>query len=213
MKSASSLLIAIDPGSNKLGVAIFEDNILLNAITFKAKAGESLARFEDLTGQFCEWMDHSPYVSRNKSAILEDPLLQGKANNVMQRFIGFLLYDLLYYCELQIPRDKIYFVHPSTVKSRFGSIDKDKLAVAAYQELNEAEQLIINPLIDSKDFDATDAIAIGLTHLRRTPHDRNNGSDEPSQNGKRTKKSKRQVKTAKKKATKRSGKAPRKRKV
>lgn len=173
------ILLSVDPGSNACGFAIFEDGKLLAAKTMLAtKNGSSLKRFEEISGEFLDWFDGLPVprVYENpRTVVLEDPLLRGKSNNVMQRFIGFLVNDLIRYADLSIPTSSVHFVHPSTVKSRFGSIEKEAVAVGAYHELDVAEKLIIDPLIDAKDFDATDAIAIGLTYLRRTPHDRNNG--------------------------------------
>ncbi len=88
--------------------------------------------------------------------------MQGKANISMQRVLGGLEF---------IMTPMMSYIHPMTLKSQLGSGSLDKLEVAlAAGELlkTDKEKDILADLIAKEEFDATDAIAIGVNHLRRT---------------------------------------------
>jgi Holliday junction resolvasome RuvABC endonuclease subunit len=149
-------LLAIDPSTNKVGLAFFEFGKLCAAFTLTATATERRFRQQELIGMITEILDENPvdHVS------CEDPFLQGAGNKGMQRFIGAL--------ETSIDAPFTYYA-PTSVKKAMGSgkLSKLEMALAAGEMLaTNAEQELLAELINKEDFDATDAVAIGLAFLR-----------------------------------------------
>lgn len=165
-----SNLIAIDPGSNKSGVAIFKDGALVHATTINAKQSLSLQLkrvmlaadvFFHIDSLF-DTFKIDPNQFDTYQVVSEEPFLQGKSNTSMQRYLGNLE-------EMFVGR--INYIHPMTIKKFMGSGDSDKLsmALAAGEMLKtEAEQEVLAKAINEEAYDATDAVCVGLCYLGRT---------------------------------------------
>lgn len=154
---SSEHLLAIDPGSNKTGVALFRDGVLVATGTFTGN-GERAERTFEIVESLLN------YIPSNVSyVVMEDPLLKGKSNNSMQRFIGALELALLREYRLK----QVSYIHPQTVKKMMGAgQDKKDMAWAAFKMLeSDAEKDILTAAIEREAFDETDAVAIGLTYL------------------------------------------------
>lgn len=147
-------LLAIDPATNKTGLAIFEDGKLIKTLTVESLAKTPLERRLDMIWQIV------PAISNADVIVSEEPFLQGKANTGMQRMLGMIE---------KLTSGKVNFIHPMTLKKRLGTGNLDKVGVAfAAVELlkTEEEQEILAHALSREAFDETDAIAIGLSHLK-----------------------------------------------
>lgn len=147
-------LLAIDPGSNKLGLAIFVNGVLAETKTLVTREIDPLKRRLDMAVQLSEYVDKA-----NKIAS-EEPLLLGRNNNGMQRLLGILEF---------VTAGDIQFVHPMTLKAFTGSGSNDKLdmALAVGERLSTFEQEILAEAITNEAWDETDAIAVGLWAINR----------------------------------------------
>lgn len=155
-------IIAIDPSTKAVGYAIFYDNVLVAAGSCTSVRKERLARTVEIALKFQGVLDqYTP-----DCAAFEDPLLKGRANNAIQRIIGALELSLFNY---GIKFDKVNYYNPGTVKKAVtgdGRADKFEVAISAGEKFETAkEQEILAKMIDEEDFDACDAVAVGLTHL------------------------------------------------
>lgn len=150
-------LLAIDPGSNRCGLAWFEDGQLIKTITVTTEATSPLLRRLDISTKL-----KLVIFSDNPDKITsEEPLLLGPNNNGMQRLLGMIE---------QTTAGLVNFIHPMTVKKFMGHGGKDKLEVAlAAGRLvkTDREQDIIADAIHREAWDETDAAAIGLTYLMK----------------------------------------------
>jgi Holliday junction resolvasome RuvABC endonuclease subunit len=150
-------LLAIDPASNKCGIALFEDGKLIRTETLISKEPTPIERRLDIARLVENTIKHyGPSVS-----VSEEPLILGRNNNNMQRLLGYLE---------MITRGTVHFIHPMTIKKHMGHGSKDKLevALAAGEKLQtEFEKEILAQVIDREAWDESDAIAIGLTHMER----------------------------------------------
>lgn len=155
-------LLAIDPGTNKLGLAVFHDEKLIATKTIKTKEVERYKRTQDIFTNLIVYlnMHYSELrIDNNRTDytfVCEEPAMQGKANTVMQRLLGGL--------EAMIAAQPNY-IHPMTLKSRLGSgkLEKIEVAKAALKLLKTTEEkLKVKQLINEERFDETDAVALGL---------------------------------------------------
>jgi len=162
-----SSLLAIDPGSNKLGLAWFSSGVLIAAKTLVTSKTSPLERRLDMANKIAEFVDLVDDVAS------EEPLLLGRNNNFMQRLLGYI--ELL-------TNGKVWMIHPMTLKKFMNSGTSDKLdmALAAGKMLqSEDEKEILAKLIteelekpdDEQSFDATDAVCVGLAYLKRGEND------------------------------------------
>ncbi len=157
-------LLAIDPGSHKIGVALFEDNKLIWAKTVATGLKDRYQRTRDILTKLMTTLETAdPFVDVNRDnydIVCEEPTMQGKANISMQRVLGGLEF-------LMTPT--MSYIHPMTLKANLGSgtLDKLEIALAAGELLTtDREKDILAELIAKEEFDATDAVAIGVNHLR-----------------------------------------------
>lgn len=150
-----SKILAIDPGSNKCGLAHFENDLLITTETIESKEDTPLHRRLDIAWKIEEAIKTADIV------ICEEPFLQGRNNNGMQRLLGYI--EFLAY-ENQIA---VHFIHPMSVKKAMGTgkLDKEEVKHAIVKFLNDTECLINGEVLLSNRYDETDAIAIGLTYL------------------------------------------------
>jgi Holliday junction resolvasome RuvABC endonuclease subunit len=145
-------LTAIDPGSNKCGLAFFKDGKLVSTKTLETKAKTPIARRLEVAAKL-QYEDLS-------SAVSEEPLLMGRNNNYMQRLLGMI--ELLTLGEVK-------WVHPMSVKSFCGSGKSDKLdvALAAGEMLeSEEEKEKLAQIIEREAWDESDAVAVGLYFIK-----------------------------------------------
>ena len=149
-----SNLVAIDPGSNKLGLAFFINGLLVATKTLLTDKQTPLERRLDITDKLSVFIDAGCAVAS------EEPLLLGRNNNGMQRLLG---------CIELVTKGLVKFVHPMTLKAFTGSGSNDKLdmALAIGERLSEQEQEILADAINREAFDETDAIVVGLFALNR----------------------------------------------
>jgi Holliday junction resolvasome RuvABC endonuclease subunit len=148
-------ILAIDPASNKTGIAIFSDGELQFTSTFVATADTPLKRRIQTAVYLNQLFDQYGLT------VCEEPLLLGRNNNGMQRLLGMI--------ELGDPN--VVFIHPMTIKKAMGSgtLDKLSVAIAAGEKLQtEKEKEIIADAVNREAWDETDAVAIGLTYLCQT---------------------------------------------
>ena len=100
-------LIAIDPATYSCGWAHFLDGTLTGAGSFKSKDKCRIARTNVIMSQL--W---NIFVPANIThAAIEDPMLQGRNNQGMQRFIGAVEMELTRNFN-SIPPDYISHFHP-----------------------------------------------------------------------------------------------------
>ena len=164
-----SRLIAIDPSTKATGYAIYNNGCLMAAGSCTSEKKNRVARTLEITVKFEDiLMSYSP-----NSVAFEDPMLKGRANSAMQRIIGALELGVLN--NTHTPIDMFYYYNPGTVKKQVsgdGRADKFEVALSAGELLKtEAEKEILAKMMDLEDFDACDAIAVGLTHFKVTAKD------------------------------------------
>lgn len=155
-------LLAIDPGSNKCGLAIFEDGNLKETLTLTSNETTPLHRRLDMAWQLEECLKTVDIV------VSEEPLLLGRNNNGMQRLLGYI--EFLTY-ESQVI---LHFRHPMTIKKAMesGSSDKLDIALAAGRFVKtDKEQDLIADAISREAFDETDAVCVGLTYFKERQSD------------------------------------------
>lgn len=150
-----SNLVAIDPGSNKCGLAFFINGLLVATKTLLTDKKTPIERRLDIADKLSVFMETVDSVAS------EEPFLQGQNNNGMQRLLG---------CIELLTNGKVSMVHPMTLKKFTGSGSSDKLemALAVGEKFNtEAEQEILADAINREAWDETDAIAVGLWALNK----------------------------------------------
>lgn len=167
-------LLAIDPGSQLLGIALFEDGILTGASTLEITKGERLERVSCIIDKLAEVMN----FFKPDIVVVEDPFFRGRNQSLFERMKGSI--EATAAIILGWPTDRelkdiIIYISPTTVKKYMGSGSLGKLEVALgagdLVHTADEKELIAN-LIDREEFDATDAIAIGLTYyLKYKPED------------------------------------------
>lgn len=149
-----SNLLAIDPGSNKLGLAFFIESKLVATKTLTTDKVTPLERRLDIADKLAVFIETVHDVAS------EEPLLLGRNNNGMQRMLGYI--EIL-------TSGKVKLVHPMTLKAFTGSGSNDKLdmALAIGDKLSEPEQEILADAINREAWDETDSIAVGLWALSK----------------------------------------------
>lgn len=158
-------VLAIDPGSNTFGWAVYKNNELVDAGSYSTMKSNRFEKMFDMVSQIADLIFlHEPEV-----IVSEEPLLQGKSNTSMQRLLGWtecLAYHLNEYI--------IQYIAPMSVKAHFGSgrFEKNELAKAVQRQLNKSQ--IFDNLILSQNWDATDAVAVGLMYIQKENQNGNN---------------------------------------
>lgn len=152
-----SLILAIDPGSNKCGLAWFKDGLLVKTETRCTTSDTPLKRRLEIGSFLCDEIENADFI------ISEEPFLLGQNNNGMQRLLGYIE---------QITNGDVTFIHPMSVKKAMGrgSLDKEEVKTAVSKMLTDEDLKSFGignyeSLFLSKRYDETDAIAIGLTYL------------------------------------------------
>lgn len=165
-------LLAIDPGSNTLGWAVFVDGMLVNADSYSTMKSNRIEKMFDMVSRLAELIfDYDIDV-----IVSEEPLLQGRSNTSMQRLLGWtecMAYHLNGY--------EINYIAPMSVKAYFGSgkFEKPELAKAISRYLTYSK--IFDILIKNQKWDATDAVAIGLMFIKKEAENGNNVTGPASQ--------------------------------
>jgi Holliday junction resolvasome RuvABC endonuclease subunit len=148
-------MLAIDPASNKTGIAIFESGRLIHTSTLTTSAQVPIVKRLEIAMQLV------PLISSADVVVSEEPFLQGKANQGMQRLLGMIE---------KLSQGSVVFYHPMTVKAALGSgtLDKFEIALAAGDKLpTEAEKELIASAVTREAWDESDAVAIGLTYIQK----------------------------------------------
>lgn len=161
-------MLSLDPSTNCTGWAVFHNSNLVDAGSIKADSKQHrwarqamildkiVKLLEDRFQEFDIDVNSVGYTIAS-----EEPMVQGKNGLALHKFLGAL--EGLF----KVP---LNYIHPSTVKKLMGSGKLDKLEVAlsvgTYLESVREQDLLAN-LITKEDFDATDAIAIGLCYLMK----------------------------------------------
>lgn len=149
-----SSLLAIDPGSNKLGLAFFINNALVATKTLTTDKTTPIDRRLDIADKLAVFMDTVDKIAS------EEPFLQGQNNNGMQRLLG---------CIELLTNGKVKMVHPMTLKAFMasGSSDKLEMALAAGEKVStDAEKEVIADAIAREAWDETDAVCVGMWALK-----------------------------------------------
>lgn len=164
---AHAYLVAIDPGSNAMGVAVFGGGVLVDTFTIKAsaKVKDADERTWDMlrrVGMWRESLTNLPLsMMRESTLAYEDPVymtVQGQARPISQlyRFVGHL--D-------QWARDQGWKVYkypvPDIKHGIVGTVSASKVAVETVlrHELNLHDEV--------KTEHEWDAIAVGIYHLQK----------------------------------------------
>ncbi len=154
-------LVAIDPGSNKMGLAFFRDGILTSTATLETEEKEPAQRRYSILKKLELEIYGADLIAS------EAPVLMGANNNGMQRVLGVVEF---------LTQANAHFFHPMTVKAKIagtGKADKLELALAAGRHVQTAaEQEIIAEAISQEAWDETDAVAIGLCFLNKQKQER-----------------------------------------
>lgn len=158
--STCTFLVAIDPGLYSSGVAFFKDGALVEAytVTSNAKLKSKVDVRRNLTDSIRGMTSHHCAMW---PIALEEPFLRGMSNNSMQRTLGAI--------ENEFKGHAIHYIHPMRVKSliRAKTVSKKSVAKAAIKLLKTFdEQRMVRDLMKTQEWDATDAVAIGLVHLQ-----------------------------------------------
>ena len=158
-------LLAIDPGSNTLGWAVYIDGILVNTNAYSTMKSNRIEKMFDMVSRLSELI----FDYEIDTIVSEEPLLQGKSNTSMQRLLGWtecMAYHLNEY--------EIHYISPMSVKAYFGSgkFDKEQLAAAVRKRLPITDEF--DKLIKDQKWDATDAVAIGLMFIEKEKTNGNN---------------------------------------
>jgi len=182
-------ILAIDPGSNTFGYAIFSDGQLIDAGSYSTIKSDRLEKMFDIVSKIADLI----FTYEPDTVVSEEPLLQGKSNTSMQRLLGWtecLAFHLNEYT--------IQYIPPMSVKAYFGSgkFDKLELAIAVKRHLIKSD--IFDKLVQAQAWDATDAVAVGLMYIEK---ETNNGNNDDRSIGQNANKKSRE---AKKKSTKSS---------
>lgn len=160
MTDTPDILFALDPSTTRTGWALFHDTVLVKAGSVAADRDQDrwsrqshiLTSLMDIMIEVgVDWNRTSGYT-----VVSEEPMVQGRNGLALHKLLG--AFEGIF----NIPID---YIHPSTVKKVMGSgkLDKFEVALAAGRLVKtDKEQEIIASLISEEDFDATDAIAIGL---------------------------------------------------
>lgn len=148
-------ILAIDPGSNKCGLAFFNESGLYYTHTILTKEKDPMKRRYDILTTL------GKYITVSEKTVSEAPVLMGMNNNGMQRFLGVIEF---------LSKAGADFIHPMTVKKAMGSgtLDKLEVALAAGEKLKtEKEKELMASIIEREAWDESDAVAIGLTYLEK----------------------------------------------
>lgn len=158
--------LAIDPGNNKTGFAYFNEAYkLLDVGHLDVEHLDSIHNKRHAIGAglgALKYYLERQYGDRPIRVICEEPIMQGKANQQMQRLLGVAetFFD-----------HPFHYYNPLTVKATMGSgrFEKPEVAkaVSTYVAMSATEgaQKAYLSAVDKKNWDMTDAIAIGLTHF------------------------------------------------
>lgn len=167
------MLLAIDPGTNSLGWAVFNDQeelLAAGSIQPKTKNSDRKTRSIEIIDQLI--MENLRLFSINTPisvVALEEPMLRGLSNNAMQRILGMIEYVL--------QSKKIIYYSPMAVKASMGSGKFDKADM--YNAANDLLNMDLVRILKDDD-DAIDAICIGLTHFKKEAGRVNNDSKQLS---------------------------------
>lgn len=156
-------LLAIDPGTNKLGIALFQDGKLIQTETITTKSKERYERTIDICGGLMTALDKAPVgfdynIADSMTVVCEEPMMQGKANTAMQRLLGALEF-------LMSPR--MNYIHPMTMKKVIKSktADKEDVKTAVIKLVSDSEVAKHEALFLSQRYDEIDAVGIGLAYM------------------------------------------------
>lgn len=153
-----SQILALDPASNRTGVAVFLNGTLRLTKTITTNAETPLSRRLSIAHKIKDLIESNNF----DEVTSEEPLLLGRNNSGMQRLLGMIE---------AITKGKVNFIHPMSVKKFCGSgkLDKIEVALAAGNKLKtEKEKEILADAIAREAWDESDAVAIGLTYLEKS---------------------------------------------
>lgn len=149
-------ILAIDPGTKSCGLAYFLNGQLVETASVKIDSKDSEVRILYIVDFIQKIL--SPEIAITE-IVCEDPLLQGRNNNTMQRFLGALNYAL--------PSIPFNYIAPMTLKAYYGMAKEDKLSLAnsLISCCSPSEKSLINEAIQLEAYDETDAAALGIMFL------------------------------------------------
>lgn len=157
-------LIAIDPATKAMGVALYYDEAWQVTRTLRASGRDRQARQQELLAQMQDFLieyNFDESVGLPLFIACEEPNFPNRiTNNAMHKMLGALEATLL--------PNYIDYIPPTTVKRLMGhgSLDKMNIALAAGENVESAEEEeMIADLIKEERFDETDAIAIGMSWI------------------------------------------------
>lgn len=161
-----SKILAIDPGTNTAGMAYFDrDRLIYTQSVSCSDAKENrYGRTLSILGTIFDLTEAKtnidPNVTKTGTLVCENPIMRGHAQIAIQRFIGGL--------ETLFQRQAVE-ISPTSVKAAmgFGGASKEDVRKALLELLDEEELQVASKVILDRDYDACDAIAIGLTYLGR----------------------------------------------
>lgn len=149
-------MIAIDPGTNSMGFAIFNSlSLLVRAGSVIGKGSERQSRTHDIICKLSLEIDGHD----EDQVVSEEPLLRGKANKAMERLLGRI--------EFLFSPKSIEYISPTSVKKGMGhgTFDKSQVKTGVLKLLSLEEREVVTGRLH--DSDMMDAVAVGLVYLNR----------------------------------------------
>jgi len=180
------MILAIDPGTNKLGVALFTNSshfLVAFSIQAESKSPNRRERSVYIINKLVDYV--TELQPEDLEIALEEPLLRGNSNKAMERLLGMIEFVFKNYL--------IHYYAPMTVKAAMGSgsFDKDQMYNALIEVMPD------NTRIEALkgDYDAVDAVCIGLTHFKKQKEKLNDSTNKQLPNSTKTKKRRLKAKT------------------
>lgn len=174
------MILAIDPGTKGLGIAVFHpDGTLLAADQFEADDEDFHVRMMMMVGVVDAHFTRYTPIMR---AVCEEPFLQGKAQTQMQRLLG-AIYSLCHKHGVEC-----IWISPMTVKAQFQETKGDKFTLFDKArkwlvDRNGYTRQLGRKLVNAKArqfTDMMDAVSIGAAYFKRLEEREANESKIPS---------------------------------
>lgn len=149
-------IIGIDPGSNCMGVAIWQGDHLLYTMAFEAESKDDWRRRNKfMVDRFVKLLKSQNDVD---VMCIEEGVYRGHANHILQRLLGALEYMIPEHVEL-------ITVNQSSLKkfAGGGGSNKEQVARWLYDRMaHDENKEMLDCLIKHEKWDQTDAALVGF---------------------------------------------------
>lgn len=161
----SSMLLSVDPGLRGIGAALFVDDLLYTATYLVgSKTGQRQEAWNNVVDELVSWVDASPFKSPGELAIEWQKVYAGrKAKGDPTDLLNLSAITGAVCWAFRQAKTTVYL--PSEHR---GQVPKDIAIERAKGRLSERETAVVwLPKAKSLQHNVWDAVAIGLTHLKR----------------------------------------------